>query len=188
MDKQTIKIDYKKPVKVDFNDQEILVTPYIDINTQIMLIDNYIQMYFDKGNIATNLVGAEYALILGLLDNNTNIKIDAENIDINQIVGSGLWDLVKDRILNYQELRNLLGVVCRQIKDNIALEKSVGHSIDKIGNYVQNIVEKIDSVDFSEEGFKRLADAMSSQVKEYKDIVEPEPIVKKTRKKALPKE
>jgi hypothetical protein len=185
MDKQSIKIDYKKPVKIDFNDQEIIVVPYINMTTKIVLTENYIKMIFDAGSVSSNLIGAEYALMLGILDSNTNIKIIEQNIDIDAIVGSGLWDLVKSKIENYQELRSEIGISCRQIKESVALERSIGNSFDKISRSIIEFLDKISSIDLSEENMKKLVGGMATQIQEYKDIFEEKsPIeTKKTRKK-----
>lgn len=188
MEKQAIKIDYKKPVKIDFNDQEVIVVPYIDMTTRIVIIKNYVGMLFGAGDPPSNLVGAEYALMLGVLDSNTNVDISNE-IDIDAIVGSGLWDLVRNKIENYQELRSEIGSIVRQVREEIAFEKSMGNSFDKIAKSIEKFFQNISNLDLSESGIKDLLDKMKLELTEYKKITQPEiKPVKKTRKKVAEQE
>jgi hypothetical protein len=188
MDKIAVVAKQKKEVKIEFNEQEIIVKPYISIESKIVLMNNYISMLFEPGkDLVSNYIGAEYALILGVVDFNTNVLVSEESINIDNLVGSGLWNMIVDKIYNYYEFKNEVEVICERIKEKVAIERSFNTSFDKLSNAIIGFIEKVSDLDLSEAGIKNLVEAMKTEVGEYKNIVSPEP-AKKPRKKAVAKE
>lgn len=188
MDKNAINIAYKKLISLDYNGTELLVDPYISMQSQISLIDNYVDMIFKPGGgLVSNYIGAEYALILGILDLNTNVIVDTDSKDIDLFVKSGLWDLTRENIKNYREFRTWLDNTCKQFRERVAIERSFNTSFDKLSNSIIGFIDKVSDFDLSEDGIKKLVEAMKTEVDEYKNIVSPEPS-KKPRKKAVAKE
>jgi dGTP triphosphohydrolase len=188
MDKIAVKTELKKTVKLDFNDNIIIINPYISMETKIILMNNYISMLFEPGkDLVSNYVGSEYALMLGIMDLNTNVLISEESVNIDSLIGSGLWDLVVNKIENYYDLKSDLENICKELREKVIAERSFSTSFDKLSNTIIGFIQKISEVDLSQSGIQDLVEKMKTSVDEYKSITSPE-IIKKPRKKAIAKE
>jgi hypothetical protein len=167
MDKVEFAIESRKEMEVGFGDKKIMVLPYIPQSSKLNLAQQYIEFMFGNPDMTSGYYQAEWAIIVGLLTDCTNINVTENNID--NIISSGLWDAIKSKIENYQEFRNDLRLVAKNKADQIALDKSFGQALDKISNKVIEFLDNIGKVDLSADGIKKLTDQLSSSIKEVED-------------------
>ena len=183
MDKKNIEIKATKPIKIDFQDQEILISPYMLFDTKNTLMKDYIESFFSGNNTAKKYLESEYVLALGIIDLQTNINI--EGLSLNDVIDSGLWEIVKSNIANYKDFKLEINEVVKLIREDVSIEKSIGNKFDKLSDGITNFLNKISEVDLSKEGISKLLDAIEEQKNEYNKIVDPSKVVEKpkTRKK-----
>jgi hypothetical protein len=189
-----VKIDLKvKNIDFDFkiNEKEKLhveVIPYISMENEVILMQSYIQSYFNKDNFdfVLNYISAENGNILGVLDLCTNI--DIKNINVDDVVGSGLWTWVKNRIKNYDKFENDLQKIVIQINKNNEIEKSMGNSFDKVSNAVVQFFGKVSELDFSAEGISKLVNELKNVSGEYESKFMNKQIDSKEKLEEIPKE
>ena len=165
MEKEKIVLEKSEVVIFDFDGKKIKVQPYITMAQKVILIQSYIQSYFDEGDFVENYIIAENGNVLGILDLCTNIDIDGLSFD--DVISSGLWDNVRDNILNYNEFEGHLWEVVDKIKKQNELEKSIGNSFDKISNAVIQFLGKISELDLSSEGITKLVGELKNTTDEY---------------------
>jgi hypothetical protein len=134
---------------------------------RVILIKSYMESYFDEGDFTENYMIAENGNVLGILDLCTNI--DTEDISIDDIISSGLWDKVKDSISNYDKFTGDIWEVVDRIRKQNELEKSIGNSFDKISNAVVQFLSKISELDLSNEGIAKLVGELKNSTDEYQD-------------------
>ena len=107
---EKIKLNEKaiKNVEIEFNGQNIEVKPYFEFNDQFVLISTFLDAYFNESNFGspTDSLSATYTNKLAILDRMTNIDIEQVKIDV--VIGSGLWDKIREVIRNYSEYENNL--------------------------------------------------------------------------------
>lgn len=179
--------------KVPFNDDSIvLIKTFLDASTKMILMADYIDSLKEEGKSETaRQIQAEYGLILGVLDLCTDIDIsEFTSVEIDKIVSSGLWGLITSNISNYWEFdTSLMTVVEREMKKN-SFEESMKKLVEKL----DGTLDKISSVDFSEEGVAKLIQSLKSETEKLDKIIpvvqaEPEPAKPKRayKKKESPK-
>lgn len=179
--------------KVPFNDDSIvLIKTFLDASTKMILMADYIDSLKEEGKSETaRQIQAEYGLILGVLDLCTDIDIsEFTSVEIDKIVSSGLWGLITSNIANYWEFdTSLTTVVEREMKKN-SFEESMKKLVEKL----DGTLDKISSVDFSEEGVAKLIQSLKSETEKLDKIIpvvqaEPEPAKPKRayKKKESPK-
>jgi hypothetical protein len=153
-----------KPVSFVWGEDSIKVTA-IPLPKQVSFIKEYISYYFAEGEFCDNYFNAEWTLILGIVDACTNIPIieEGDNISLEYLVTSGLWEKIKTSVVNYDEFIKNLKDVLIQISEQKALGKSVGVTVDKIANQLFMFLDKIGKLDLSEEGIKKLLSELKKE-------------------------
>ena len=183
------KIVFKKariPAILYGEDQTpITISPYVSLANKSILMQNYIDIIFEVSELsmADRYLQAEYALILGAVDLCTNIEISQ---DINEFFESGVWEQIKPHIRNYDEFKTDIDKVMRIMREDIALEKSVGTTIDNVALWIYGFLENISELDLSESGITKLLQSLSIEAERLDKII---PVVKQEapKKKGRPK-
>jgi len=172
MDKRDITIGLSPLVQVKFQEKYIDINPYISQEIQYELARKYVDILFGSDDIVQNYYSAEWHLIFNITDYCSSIMVidsdDKKNIEFDMLVNSGLWDAIKNEIVNYNEFRKFLDKICQAKKEEIALQKSFGQALDKITIKVTEFIDKIGSLDFSEDGIAKLVSGLNSQVAQFK--------------------
>jgi len=172
MEKREIVIGLNPLAEIKFQDKIISVMPFVSQEIQYELARSYIEILFSTNDIIQNYYSAEWHLVLRITDKCTNLIVldedEKKNIEFDTLMTSGLWDAIKDKIVNYNEFRKFLKEICQAIKEEKALEKSFGQALDKITNKVIEFVDKIGSLDVSEEGVSKLISGLNSQINQFK--------------------
>jgi hypothetical protein len=177
--KHEIVLESKKWIRTDFGNNEILINPYISLKNKMELFRIYLDSFFDK-EIYISYLEAEYSLIFAIVDLCTDINI--EGLKIDTVVNSGLWAFVKKNIENYDEFRFELHSVVQYMRENEIARKSVGGVIDNASIKILDFLEKISSLDISQDGVMKLIEKISET-----GIVQPSPIQKQRKKKIAEK-
>lgn len=184
MEKTFIGIDPLKNVKIEFQDKFLIIDPYLSLATRKILSSDYIETLFDENDVdlVSRFMKAEHIIILGIVDVNTNV--DIENIGVDLLISSGLWNIVKQNIKNYDDFYKDLQILVSMVREEKALEKSVGQSIDRMMDDVNALIDKILDVDFSKEGIADLLTVLSKEKDNINNIVDPSKAKKRGRPKA----
>lgn len=183
MEKSTFEFHPNKNVRIDFQGHDIVIDPNISIATKKVLTTDYIETFFDENDqdVVSRFVKAEYVIMLGIIDVNTNV--DISNIGVDLIISSGLWNIVKQNIKNYDAFYADLMYLVSYVREQKALEQSVGQSLDRIMDDVNALIDKLLNVDFSKEGIADLLKTLNVEKDNINEIVDPS----KTKKRGRPK-
>lgn len=166
MEKTVITIKPVKNVSFDYGDYSVEVRPYMTVDEQSVAMALYLDECFnlDGYTSESDYLRAEYALVLYVLDNLTSIDISGLSID--DILSSGLWKIAQNHIANYGEFRANLENVIKNKKEQIALEKSIGVTIDKLATKLESLVLNLSQAD--PEKFKESAMSVLKAMEESK--------------------
>lgn len=164
MEKMKLNEKALKNVEIEFNGQNIEVKPYFDFNDQFVLISTFLSNYFNKSKFGspTDLLSATYTNRLAVLDIMTNIEI--EQIKIDNVIGSGLWDKVRESIKNYSEFE-------KNLNDAIESKKSGNNLSNIVQSFIDDnlipVLNKFSEMDISDEKLsetKELVKNLSNQL------------------------
>ena len=172
MEKKILEFGETEKNIVQFDGQDIEVTPFISGSLEAFLIDQYVQDYFYSNTdqkilpaLSRNYLGAELHMKLTILDRLTNIQIsNANDSDYTDKVCTELWELVIDKIKNYWEFEESLSSVLGEIKKELELEKSVGGVIAGVANKINELLDKLK--DISPDEMKQMTIEASKVLKE----------------------
>jgi hypothetical protein len=167
MDKVEFVILNKKPIKFEFNEQEVLVLSYIPQDIKLDLAKKYLLLAFDGESSIDNYYGSEWSVVMGVIENCTNINLNDNNFET--IISSGLWNEVKSRIVNYDEFILELKEIYRIEFEKRSLEKSLGVAVNNISNKLIEFIDNINSLDLSPEGISNLTEKLRDIVKETEE-------------------
>lgn len=131
-------------VEFEFGDRTVKVEGYISIENKRLLIETYLDTYFnsDKENrlagLTSNGFGASLVWDVALLDVLTNIKVDSKKISLDDLYRSGLISQVKNSISNYWEV---------EAERNRILREAVGER-NSISGIISEVIRGIENLDF----------------------------------------
>jgi hypothetical protein len=191
MDKKNILFSPKKLVRIDYDDtNSFFVDHYINPVNQAILVKDYIELYFADDNYLDNYLKAEWNLIFGIVDKQTDIPVNESDPELNNqsleiLITSGTWDRIKDVLFNYTDLRNDIDNVVNRIKEEKALDKSVGNILDTFSGKITEFLNKISEMDLSESGLKNLVAELQKVANQYDEKFNMTP---KPKKKVVKKD
>ncbi len=148
--------------KFEYNGVEIEVIPYISWDTEINIINDYVNLYFHPLNVEEpfqylkqenfDYWRAEAALIQRIIRDMTNI--DTVNTNKNEL--DDIFSIIVNSnfIDNYKDFRSRLDGTVESIKDS----KSIGIVIDGLVTKIQDILSSFQNID--PEQLKELADSL----------------------------
>ena len=178
MEKINITIKRKKYVTFTFLETDILVDPYIDVNTKTMLVTTYVDAIVSAPNEIAGYLEAEYGLKLGIIELLTNVNI--KDITLDEIVCSGLWDEVCSKVINYMELRDDIDRILEQVK----YSQSLVSTINKLVKQISELLENVKNLDMSQEGITSLLGRFNTELEKLNHIGElPVPVITPAEKR-----
>ena len=149
-EKINISFPKRKTVTVSFNDSFVKIDPFISVNDRMDTIKTYIDALNKADDIVTGYVFAEYSLILSVLDKCTNINI--EELLVDDAIESGLWNLVKQELKNYNSLLSDKETVLHMINNQQS-------SLVEITELMNEFMEEISVTSkFLKDGFSKVSD------------------------------
>jgi hypothetical protein len=197
MEKQKIKVVPMEWICTEFGKQgEFKIKPYLSLEDKLKLSEAYFDAILkndsDDYTYAMKEFEAEYAVIIGIVDLCTDLSIDNENnTGFENITSSGLWEFIRNQIKNYNDFRIELKNIFDRIRENVALEKSIGTTFDRLTNAVMEMIEKFSNADISDEGMKKAAEIFKSSLETLQieapitEILPERKIRKRTNKKEV---
>jgi hypothetical protein len=190
LDKKDVNLFEKQPKVFTIGKDMVEIMPYISPVTEALLIQSYVDSYFMDNSIIDNFLQAEWGLVLRVIDYMTSVKIveDENSASLESLITSGLWKSVRGEIENYEEFRNNLDKVVRDIKEQKALEISVGSVLNNVSNKIIQFVEKIQEVDLSQEGIQKLVSDLKLEANKFDNTFGTTPTPKKPKKKFVEKD
>lgn len=187
MDKSDFVISNKETIKFEFQKNDIEVMQYIPQASMLELGKTFVDLSLrDYNEVVEDYYSAYWSVIMGILNECTNVKVNEENFD--SIISSGLWDEIKLRIINYEKFISDLDKILQRELEIRALQNGLEQSLDKITNGVLEFLNKIGEMDLSQDGINNLVGKLGSVVKETEEkFPGSTAIVKKPRKKRASK-
>jgi hypothetical protein len=184
MDKIILEVPELSQAEINFGSQKIYVDVYLSIEKKVILLSNYMTSLYQERNFVSNYIEAEYSLILGILDFCTNIDINMSGsnaFDLNMILATGVFKDIKDKIINYSELRN---DISRLIELNNG-KKSIGYKFDTVADKLISFLDSLSKIDLTEAGMKKLIDNLGKEVKQLNKTIGVTQILDKDFQSAL---
>jgi hypothetical protein len=185
LEKNSLTIEPADTVSFNFQKQEIKVFPYVSVTNKQLFMHYYLDAMVEDKPLDVKYLQAEYTIVLAIVDNLTNISIT--DLDIDLVISSGLWDKIKSRIVNYDEFKSEINEVVKMMREDVALEKSIGTVLDKTSASITNFLSNISNVDLSKEGVSKILEALNFEKNELNKIVDPskvtEPVTPKKKAK-----
>jgi hypothetical protein len=195
MEKKEITLLPKKNIVFDFgNMSDIEVIPYLTVDTKRQIAEAYLSSFFENNSfdqISLNEITAENALILSIVDLCTNLSIDFKETPekFDYLMGSGLWEELQTKISGYSEFRKILDNMVKHIREDIAIEKSIGNTFDKLADYLMDVIKKFAEADISTDAIVNALKPIENQVAQIQNVANEIPIQpKQPRKKRTTKE
>ena len=163
--KITLKIKKKFPEfsSINFQDQEIVIKKHIDRHDKMEIYESYFNIFFGKENApATRFLSAKYSFILSIIALCTNINY--QDVDIDDIIASGLWSKIVAQIDNFNIVTKDLYAFTKMVSEERAVVESVGQRIDQAFNKAMEFLNEI-----SLDNLKEQISEFKSGVKQLED-------------------
>lgn len=210
-------MDEKKPLVLDnaafasvpYGNNVVKVKKYLSLAEQKEIARAYCENYFtpsaDVGFTNRSRFEAQSILMLTILDLCTDIQMFDEDKPLFTIdmlfLNMSLWNKIIAEIGNFDEFKHNLTYIVNEVENMLALEKSIGTTIDNAYARLSSIITSVLEFDASEENLNNIRklmaeinqspilagilkkEGMMSDVPES-EINAPEPKVRKSRKKA----
>lgn len=180
-------------IKVFFNENEseatetlkignkpIEVRTYISLPVQGILVQQYCEELIDVARpIEMRVLNAKIKLYISLINFMTNLEI--EDIDdyifpLDDIIASGAYEKILEKITNYKEFENTLNKSVELIFKEKYSKSDMAFRLEGIIDKVEEILSKIVDIDLDKDGIAELLQTVLKTQKEFNDkyqIVEP---------------
>lgn len=175
IEKINIKMEKENWIKIPFDNGVVLVNPYISLPNKVILLKNYVEALFDFSAITERYINAEFGLIVGIVDLLTNINIgDKDNpLDIDGLIGSGLWNDIVSHIKNYEDFRRYIREVTDMKREELVIEKSVGGVFEQLFLKIGEFLNKVNSLDISEKTVQETVSKLQTVVGDLNATLRP---------------
>ena len=189
MEKIEINFPIEEVSKFYFNGKEVHVLKNIPLQNKIAMSQWYLDAILQEDIEASKIVEAEMSIVLGIVDSCTNILVNEDSyiIDIDQLINSGLWKNIREKIDNYNEFRDELERISKIAQDSYYYKKSMSKTFDKISKKIEELIDNVSQVDFSQEGISNLLKNFNEVTSKFEEKYAVNPIettpAKKTKKK-----
>jgi hypothetical protein len=171
MEKKTINIVPKANLIMKFQGNDIEIKPYISNELKTSLIQEFVNYLFGDDNILNNYLVAGNVMVIRILkdccvsiDFEFGIDDDKDAETINNIYASGLWDLVRDHIDNFESFRE-------ELEYSISFVQKEKYSFKELFKYISEWVDK----ELSSDKLKMIANQIDEQKKSLSEVI---PIIK----------
>lgn len=165
MDKLDFVISNKANITFEFQKFDVEMLPYIPQAVKMEIVKNYLNFILAEGNMVENYYSAEFSVILDIINRCTNI--DAQKIDFESIMSSGLWYQIMTRLENYSELREDIKSVLKQHFEQQSIENGLNKFFETLGNKVSGLLDKISKLDLSKEGVAELVGSLNKEMEKF---------------------
>lgn len=184
-----MKIELKKKetetTQIEYNGSFITVKDYLPVPNQISIINGYVERYFSEtpGLITkshSNILEAEYFLLLNVLEEMTDIDIDTTDMEVYE--DDGLMDKIFSHIKNYWSFKDKLYTIVEQMREEIRIENSVGVIIKELGEKLTKAIGDLSSISPEEiEKLSKTGEGLMKKLEKNSLLNEPQTRGKKAR-------
>lgn len=172
-----VKLEFKLPESktLDYKGVQFEVLPFLTLAEQVFLINKYVEQYFSKATNGIlisgtnyNYMNAEYSLFNYILQANTNI--DTDSLPEDFYADAEIREKITSSIVNFYDFKSKLNYLINEIKQQMALENSVGKVlsdlVDKIYAFLAQMsdVKPEDIEKLQKEGSKALGELAKSSI------------------------
>jgi len=148
-----------KPIEINFQDEQILVNQHISLLDKRVFVNICVEKYFIKDEVAEEIIGTsdfekDNSYFYCIIKYMTNIEISDDMImsDLyDNIVGSGLYDLIYDAIPY-----NIRSDINRKIEDSIDDIKYKIKEKNSIKNIIFDAIQNISKMIPDEKEIQKL--------------------------------
>lgn len=133
-----IELKTKRKLTKKINGQEFHLTPYINLTQKEFILNKLFEYYEEnKDSTFVDLISG-FRAILDVLVLKATTDIDTDNLEYDDMLSSGLIELIRDSVINYNEIYqdsfyflqiNLLGKLFPDVE---SLFGSFGNALDKL--------------------------------------------------------
>lgn len=133
-----IELKTKRKLTKKINGQEFHLTPYINLTQKEFILNKLFEYYEEnRDNTFVDLISG-FRAILDVLVLKATTDIDTDNLEYDDVLSSGLIELIRDSVINYNEIYqdsfyflqiNLLGKLFPDVE---SLFGSFGNALDKL--------------------------------------------------------
>jgi len=151
MDKKSFKFTKVEPevITIEYQEQEVKVRSILYIAEQAQLIENYIQNRFFPKEVMLSatghdILGAEHALRLDIIQALTDIEVSDEDISI--FLYGDIFYQIENAIENYEEFQDVLYQTIEDVEKSLALKSSVGKVLEGLSVKVSSFLENMNEI------------------------------------------
>lgn len=166
---EKIKLNFSEPLTEDvlYENQHIIVRKYVTPSDKAKIINDIDMALLSNdgefSDIQESLFRNSY-MIGSILNIMTNVDVDGLSID--EFVSSGLWERIKNCIVNLGELIFDYKQIYQDRKMLLSLESKVSGLVEKAGIFI----DKISKIDVSKEGLGELLKAFDEQKEKLNEV------------------
>jgi hypothetical protein len=160
-------------IPVTYGNAFISVKPYISLDSKVRIIKKIIETQKDI-EVISGYFSSKYQMILGILEENTNLntKEFADDIyKLDNLLASGLWEIIKSKITNFAEVEDDISKISEIYNKQNSAESNFNVLVKK----VTELVTKISQVNLDPESIKNLIATLQVEANKIRQIV---PVVK----------
>lgn len=178
MEKIQINFSSDELSKFYFNGMEIQVIKNIPLQNKIAMVQWYLDAVLQEDIEPSKIMEVEMAIVLAIVDVCTNVLVNSDSylIDVDNIINSGLWKLIREKIENYEEFREELKNILKISQENYYYKKSISNTFDRISKKIEELIDNVSKMDFSEESISNLIKAFQETTSKFEEKYAVNPI------------
>lgn len=179
--KIALKLDNIDYASFDYKGNKVIVKTLLDQDDKIFLYNNYVGMFFEGEGVASErFLSAKYSFMLGIVGLCTNIEIS--NLNLDELVASGVWTEIVKRIKNYDQAKKDVYALTKMMSEERLAAKSIGQVLDNFYSVFSNFIVNLDADKLNEQAQKLISEFKSGIEKlENNGIVVPENLSQKEK-------
>ena len=154
--------------------KKIVVKKYIDLKSKGKIIKNFISQMQKDDEVTNEYYSAQYGLITDVLEQNTNINMadfDEDITKLDLLMASGLWETIKSKITNFNEVTLDISSVMEIYKYKNSAESNFNLLVKKLTQLIENVAK----LDLNPQAIQELLAKFKAESDKVKEIV---PVVK----------
>ena len=161
-----------------FGDGLVKYEAYISLENKMLLLYDYARTLYNAlsgfvvegKDIVDAYVTAEYTLILGIVQLCTNLSVEGDNpIEINDLIGSGLWNIIRTRIKNYDDLRKDIDSIEKLMFEKIKYDNMTNVKLNNIFDKISSVLDNFSN--FNVDEFSKKMGEFQEELKKLNETV-----------------
>jgi len=149
MEKIVVSFKRNTTVEMDWQGQKLSVIPHINVGLQSLLIERYLERYFNPKQ--NSIPGCRYAFVdaegelkVSIVSELTNIEL--KDADLIEMLACGLFEKLVGYVDNWGEFKAFLYKSVTIVEKELELKESVGGVIAGVASKINELLEKLNSI------------------------------------------